>query len=109
MASVLWFIGLVGLLVATLFAAVRPAAAAIATARGCTASDTAYALPAGAGIAVLECDGARPVRAFLVRYVRRGELAVAPLVWRGRFVAEQLTARAGDVLRIGGPDDVIAG
>jgi len=83
--------------------------AVIATARGCAVSDAAYTLPPGAAVAVIECDGARPLRAFVVRYVRRGELLVAPLVWRGGFVAEQLTARAGDALRIGGADDVIAG
>lgn len=83
--------------------------AAAATARGCGAGPTAYALPPGAAIVALECDGAKPVRGFVVRYVRRGELAITPLAWRGRFVAEQLTARAGDVLRIGGPEDMIAG
>jgi len=83
--------------------------AAVATARGCAVSDAAYTLPPGAAVAVIECDGPTPRRAFVVRYVRRGELLVAPLVWRGRFVAEQLTARAGDALRIGGADDVIPG
>ena len=83
--------------------------AAEATARGCTASDAAFTLPPGAAVAAIECDGARPLRAFLVRAARRGELVVSPLVWRGRFVPEQLTARAGDALRIGGAEDVIAG
>jgi hypothetical protein len=83
--------------------------AATAAARGCAASDAAYALPPGAAVVAIECDGAKPVRAFVVRHARRGELAIAPLVWRGRFVAEPLTARAGDALRIGGADDVIAG
>lgn len=85
------------------------AAAAIAAARGCDASEAAYALPSGAAIAVIECSGGKPVRAFVVRNARRGELVVTPLVWRGRFVTEQLTARAGDALRIGGADDMIAG
>jgi hypothetical protein len=84
-------------------------AAAIAMARGCAVSEAAYTLPPGAAIAVVECAGDKPLRAFVVRHVRRGELVIAPLVWRGRFVAEQLTARAGDALRIGGADDVIAG
>jgi hypothetical protein len=83
--------------------------AATATVRGCAPGPTAYALPPGAAIVAIECNAAKPARAFVVRYIRRGELAITPLVWRGRFVAEQLTARAGDVLRIGGPDDVIAG
>jgi len=83
--------------------------AAIAAARGCAVSDAAYTLPPGATIAAVECDGAKPLRAFIVRYVRRGELVITPLAWRGRFIAEQLTARAGDALRIGGADDVIPG
>src|SRR5262245_7125117 len=38
-------------------------AAVVAMARGCAASDAAYNLPAGAAVAVIECDGARPARA----------------------------------------------
>ncbi|MEO7732549.1 MAG: hypothetical protein ABIY55_16390, partial [Kofleriaceae bacterium] len=83
--------------------------AASATARGCVTSDATYTLPAGAAVAVIECDGDRPARAFVVRDVQPGELAITPLAWRGRFVAEQLTARAGDALRIGGADEAIAG
>ena len=83
--------------------------AASATVRGCLASDATYTLPAGAAVAVVECEGDRPLRAFVVRDVSRGELVITPLIWRGRFVAEQLTARAGDALRIGGADDAIAG
>jgi hypothetical protein len=82
---------------------------AMAMLRGCAASDTAYTLPAGAAVVAVECDGGKPVRAFVVRHAHRGEIVVTPLVWRGRFIAEQLTARAGDALRIGGAADVIAG
>src|SRR5262249_11683206 len=84
-------------------------AALVATLRGCTAGDAAYGLPVGALGAAIECDGGKPVRAFVVRNAGRGELGIAPPVWRGRFVAEQLTARAGDALRIGGGDEAIAG
>src|SRR4051812_20064020 len=87
-------------------------AALIATLRGCAAGDASYSLPPGAAVAAIECDGVRPVRAFVIRNAGRGgrgELAIAPLVWRGRFIAEQLTARAGDALRIGGGDEAIAG
>jgi len=90
-------------------AALGDEAGASATARGCTPSDAAYTLPAGAAVVVVECEGAKPLRAFVVRHVRRGELAIAPLLWRGRFVAEQLTARAGDALRIGGSGEAVAG
>jgi hypothetical protein len=83
--------------------------AASATARGCAVHDAAYTLPPGASIAVVECDGATPLRAFIVRHVRGGELMITPLVWRGRFIAEQLTVRAGDALRIGGVEDAIPG
>ena len=84
-------------------------AALVATLRGCAAGTASYGLPAGAAIAAIECDGQRPMRAFVIRNAGHGELAIAPLVWRGRFVAEQLTARAGDALRIGGGDEAIAG
>jgi hypothetical protein len=87
-------------------------AALIATLRGCAAGDASYSLPPGAAVAAIECDGGRPVRAFVVRNAGRsgrGELVIAPLAWRGRFIAEQLTARAGDALRIGGGDEAIAG
>jgi hypothetical protein len=84
-------------------------AALLATLRGCAAGEASYGLPPGAAVAAIECEGARPVRAFVVRNAGRGELAIAPLVWRGRFLAEQLTARAGDALRIGGGDEAIAG
>ncbi|HEX4421527.1 MAG TPA: hypothetical protein VH165_26610 [Kofleriaceae bacterium] len=91
--------------------------ATAATARGCAIKDEIYTLPAGAALAAVECDGTRPERAFVVRNVRPGEvvgavpgeLIVAPLAWHGRFVAEQLTARVGDALRIGGGEDAIAG
>ncbi|TMQ16208.1 MAG: hypothetical protein E6J90_24150 [Deltaproteobacteria bacterium] len=82
--------------------------AVAATMRGCAASEASYSIPPGAAVAVAECSGGKPARAFVVRN-RRGEIAVAPLSWRGRFVAEQLTARAGDALRIGGGEDAIAG
>lgn len=82
---------------------------AMAMLRGCAASETAYTLPPGAAVAAVECDGGKPVRAFVVRHAHRGEIVVTPLVWRGRFITEQLTARAGDALRIGGAADVIAG
>ena len=78
-------------------------------ARGCAPSDAVYTLPPGAAVAVIECDGAAPRRAFVVRNARRGELRIAPLVWRGRFVAEALTVHAGDALRLGGAGEVIAG
>lgn len=102
---------------AVLAVAHRDDAALVATARGCTAGDAAYALPVGAAVAAIECDGGKPVRAFVIRNAGRDgaraaggdELVITPLVWRGRFVAEQLTARAGDALRIGGGDDAIAG
>ncbi|HEX3758630.1 MAG TPA: hypothetical protein VHW23_07980 [Kofleriaceae bacterium] len=84
-------------------------AALVATLRGCAPGDASYGLPAGAAIAAIECDGERPVRGFVIRNAGHGELAIAPLVWHGRFVAEQLTARAGDALRIGGGDEAIAG
>ena len=90
-------------------AAVQGDGAASATARGCHASDATYTLPAGSAVAVVECEGDRPLRALVVRDVRAGGLAITPLTWRGRFVAEQLTARAGDALRIGGANDAIAG
>lgn len=90
-------------------AAVQGDAAASAAARGCAKQDARYQLTAGAAVVAVECDGERPVRAFVLRAVRAGELRVAPLAWRGRFVAEQLTVRVGDVLRLGGGDDVIAG
>jgi hypothetical protein len=83
--------------------------AASATARGCAVDDASYTLPPGAAVVVVECNGDRPVRAFVVRDVRRGELVITPLAWRGRFVADRLTAHAGDALRIGGADDAIAG
>src|SRR5512138_2652473 len=60
--------------------------AAIATMRGCAVSDAAYTLPPGATIAAIECDGAKPLRAFIMHYVRRGELVITPLAWRGRFI-----------------------
>jgi hypothetical protein len=96
-------------------------AALVATARGCAAADAAYRLPVGAAVAVIECEGAnggmkdgpkdsqKPVRAFVIRNAAAGQLVIRPLAWRGRFAAEQLTARAGDALRIGGGEDAIAG
>src|SRR3954463_5675241 len=83
-------------------------AALVATLRGCAAGEASYGLPPGAAVAAIEGGGDRPVGAFVVRNAGRGELAIAPLVWRGRFIAEQLTARAGDALRIGGGDEAIA-
>ena len=84
-------------------------AALVATARGCAVADAAYSLPVGSAVAVIECAAGKPLRAFVVHSAGPGELAIAPLAWRGRFVAEQLTARAGDALRIGGGDESIAG
>ncbi|HEY0993597.1 MAG TPA: hypothetical protein VGD80_41370, partial [Kofleriaceae bacterium] len=84
-------------------------AATMAALRGCAASDATYTLPPGAAVAAIECEGSKPLRAFVVRHARRGEIVVAPLTWRGRFVTEQLTARVGDALRIGGADDAIPG
>src|SRR6185503_14952972 len=83
--------------------------AAMATLRGCATSEATYTLPHGAAVAAIECDGSKPLRAFVVRHARRGEIVATPLTWRGRFVAEQLTARVGDALRIGGADDAIPG
>jgi hypothetical protein len=83
--------------------------ATVATMRGCAAIDARLPLSPGAAAVVVECHGARPVRAFTVRPGRSGELSIAPLVWRGRFVAEPLTVRTGDALRIGAADDMIAG
>ncbi|TMQ02695.1 MAG: hypothetical protein E6J91_50600 [Deltaproteobacteria bacterium] len=71
--------------------------AVAATMRGCAASEASYSIPPGAAVAVAECSGGKPARAFVVRN-RRGEIAVAPLSWRGRFVAG-----------IGGGEDAIAG
>jgi hypothetical protein len=99
-----------GARLAVVHAAVPPdAITAAATARGCAATDATYTLPPGAAVIAIDCDGDRPTRAFVVRNTRAGELMIAPLAWRGRFVAEQLTVRVGDALRIGGGDDVIAG
>ncbi len=83
--------------------------AASATARGCASNAAMYTLPVGAAVAVVECDAGRPVRAFVVRDVRRGEVMITALGWRGRFVVDPLTVHAGDALRIGGADDAIAG
>jgi len=84
-------------------------AAAVAAARGCAASDAGYALLPGAEVAAIECAAGRPVRAYVVRMPSAGGLVVTPLAWRGRFVAEQITARAGDALRVGGGEAAIAG
>src|SRR5882724_1491021 len=41
-------------------------AAVRGVARGCAASEAAYGLPVGASVAAIECNGNRPVRAFVV-------------------------------------------
>lgn len=89
-------------------AAVRTTWEAAATQRGCAASDARFALPVGAAVVAVECVDGQPARAFVVRHAREDAVLVAPLAWRGRFVAEQLTVRAGDALRVGG-DEPIAG
>ena len=85
-------------------------AATVAAERGCVPDHHLYSLPKGAAIVVIECEATTPVRAFVVRRDRmRAELSIAALAWRGRFVPERRTLRAGDALRLGGAGDAIPG
>lgn len=90
------------------------ATATAVAARACSADPgaataTPLELAAGASIVVLACSDDAPSRALVVRRdPLRAELRLSPLAWRGRFVAEHLVVRAGDVLRVGG-DDAIPG
>jgi hypothetical protein len=77
------------------------AAARVATKRGCAPDPAAFELPVGATVVVIECADGRPRQASEIRHVTAGSIDVAPLVWRGRFVPERLSARAGDVVRVG--------
>ncbi len=92
-----------GLDLAAIRAGEDPAAAAVI--RGCAPFESSFALAPGAAVVALDC-GAQ--RAFVIRELR-GSLAITPLVWHGHFVAEQLTARTGDTLRIGGASEIIPG
>ncbi|MGN6109290.1 MAG: hypothetical protein ACTHU0_29555 [Kofleriaceae bacterium] len=79
--------------------------AAVATTRGCAPDPAAFTLPAGATVVVIECAEGRPVRALAaIRDPSAARLRFAPLAWRGRFVPERLTVRAGDAMRVGGED-----
>ena len=84
--------------------------ALLAAQRGCVPEPHAYRVPRGAAIVVIECEHGEPVRAFVVRRDRvQPEAAISPLVWRGRFVPERRTLRAGDALRLGGAGEAIPG
>jgi len=86
------------------------AAVAIARCKSGEGDRRAYALPPGAAVVVIECDGKRPANALTLRRDRtRAEVTVAVQSWRGHFAPPQLTVRAGDVLRIGSGDDAVPG
>jgi len=93
----------------TLVRALRPGddAARVASHHRCAPQPAPVSLSRGTAALVITCEGDAPRRALVVRRAGSGaELAVTPLVWRGRFVPERLVARAGDALRIGGGDPI---
>jgi hypothetical protein len=87
-------------------------AAGVARTRGCApGGDTAFTVPAGAAVVVIECAADKPQRALVVRRSpSEAALVVTPLAaMRGTLALERRTLRAGDALRIGGGADAIPG